>query len=136
MPREVVASLALRGALAGARLRARFGDEQQWSRFRWLRLRTAMSNYEEVRVSLDGRRGFYADALASPEWLEALRTRFGPAPGVGGVPWYEPDPGFWPGAADLLRRYAEGYRPPDDQPDALLAGRPEPEPALRQVPRE
>ena len=38
MTNETIASMALRGVVAGARLRARYDDRPQWDRFRWLRL--------------------------------------------------------------------------------------------------
>ena len=76
MPREIIASMALRGALAGARLRTRFVSDAQWSRFRWLRLRTAMSNIEKLRDSTFERRGFYADAFSGQAWLEQQQADF------------------------------------------------------------
>jgi hypothetical protein len=51
MPRAVVASLALRGALAGARLRCRISEPTEWDRVRWLRLRVALRNLEQLRQS-------------------------------------------------------------------------------------
>jgi hypothetical protein len=75
MPREIVASLALRGALAGARLRTRFSNENQWNRFRWLRLRTAMSNVETLRAVTFERRGFYKTLWrAKPGWMSKKPT--------------------------------------------------------------
>ena len=56
--------------LAGARLRTRFVNDGQWDRFRWLRLRTAMSDLEQLRDSTHERRGFYADALWRKAWLD------------------------------------------------------------------
>jgi hypothetical protein len=70
MPREIIASLALRGALAWVRLRTRFIDDQHWNRFRWLRLRIAMSNMERLRAGTFERRGFYADAFSGEAWLQ------------------------------------------------------------------
>ena len=63
MPRATVAALALRGAVAGARLRERFSDDAQWERHRWLRLRVAASALEDTRVRLVRARPLYEDLL-------------------------------------------------------------------------
>jgi predicted acylesterase/phospholipase RssA len=136
MPREVVASLALRGALAGARLRTRFSDENQWNRFRWLRLRTAMSNLETLRATTFERRGFYKDALSGEAWLEEQEADFGEKPSTLQIPWYPPYPEFWPKAARLLNTFADGYRADDHQENVMTSGVPTPQPVIRQVPRE
>ena len=44
MPREVIASLALRGA----RLTKRFRNDKQWDRYRWLRLRIALTGMQNL----------------------------------------------------------------------------------------
>ena len=136
MPREIIASLALRGALAGARLRTRFTSDPQWNRFRWLRLRTAMSNIEKLRASTFERRGFYADALSGGAWLIEQEAQFGEKPSTVAIPWYPPDPGFWPKAARLLDTFADGYRPDVDPENVMTYGTSRPEPVIRQVPRE
>jgi predicted acylesterase/phospholipase RssA len=41
MPHDCIATLALRGAVGGARLRRRFAAQGQWQRHQWLRLRVA-----------------------------------------------------------------------------------------------
>lgn len=135
MDREVIASMALRGALAGARLRVRFADEAQWDRFRWLRLRVALSNLEGLRRGAAQRRGFYADALSGPDWVQALAQRFPDRPVGVPVPWYCPPAEFWPAAPRLLETFAAGYTP-GPGPNALTTNVPLPEPALRQVPQE
>jgi predicted acylesterase/phospholipase RssA len=136
MPREIIASLALRGALAGARLRTRFMDDDQWDRFRWLRLRTALSNIEEVRANTFERRGFYADAFSGEEWLDKLVSRFKEKPSDRKILWYRPYAGFWPKAPRLLNTFADGYRPSDDEKDVMTYEVPLPQPVIRQVPRE
>ena len=136
MPRQIIASLALRGALAGARLRTRFRDESQWDRFRWLRLRTALSDMETLRGSTFSRRGFYADALARQEWLDDLEASFPEKPTTMPVPWNRPYPTFWPKAARFLNIFADGYRPSDDPRNVMTFRAPRPEPVIRQVPRE
>ena len=136
MPREIIASLALRGALAGARLRTRFANEAEWDRFRWLRLRTALSNMEKLRASTHERREFYADALASERWLAALETKFSDKPADKDILWYGPYKGFWPKAAGLLNTFADSYCPAEDPVNVMTCGTPRPEPVIRQVPRE
>jgi predicted acylesterase/phospholipase RssA len=136
MPREIIASLALRGALAGARLRTRFSDDNQWDRFRWLRLRTALSNLETLRNSTYEHRGFYADALLTPAWLDDLKAKFGEQPSTERIRWYRPYPVFWPKAARLLNTFADGYRPSDDPENVMTYRTPQPQPVIRQVPRE
>ena len=136
MPKEIIASLALRGALAGARLRTRFTSDAQWNRFRWLRLRTAMSNIEKLRASTSERRGFYADALSGGAWLIEQEAQFGEKPSTMAIPWYPPDPEFWPKAASLLNTFADGYRPEAGQQNVMTYGTSQPEPVIRQVPRE
>jgi hypothetical protein len=67
MSREIIASMALRGALAGARARTRFINEGQWNRFRWLRLRTAMSNIENCTAApLSGAGSMRTHSLEKP----------------------------------------------------------------------
>jgi predicted acylesterase/phospholipase RssA len=136
MPREIIASLALRGALAGARLRTRFISDAQWNRFRWLRLRTAMSNMENLRANTFGRRGFYADALSGEVWLREQKAAFSAGPSDIDIPWHEPHAGFWPKAPRLLNTFADGYRPDEDPVNLMTYETPQPEPVIRQVPRE
>jgi predicted acylesterase/phospholipase RssA len=136
MPREIIASLALRGAMAGARLRTRFADEGQWNRFRWLRLRTAMSNMEKLRVNIAERRGFYEDAFSGEFWVDTQEADFSDKPANLTFSWYRPYSGFWPKAAKLLETFAEGYQPDEDQENVMTYGTPMPQPIIRQVPRE
>jgi predicted acylesterase/phospholipase RssA len=136
MPREIIASMALRGALAGARLRTRFANDAEWDRFRWLRLRTALSNMEKLRASTDERRGFYADALETERWLNELKDKFSDNPADKKIRWYRPYEGFWPKAAQLLDTFARSYRPDEDPKNVMTCGTPRPEPVIRQVPRE
>lgn len=133
MPREVVASLALRGAIAGARLRTRFRDPTHWSRFRWLRLRTAVGNLETLRLSTHARRGVYADALDGEPWLDTLEGTFVDTPVTRPIPWYRPAEGFWPQAPQLLSTFADAHAA-EEEPNLLLRGVPQPTPVLRQVP--
>jgi hypothetical protein len=117
-------------------LRTRFVSDAQWNRFRWLRLRTAMSNIEKLRASTFERRGFYADALSGEVWLDQQEADFAEKPSTLAIAWYPPSPGFWPKAARLLNTFADGYRPDEDQQNVMTYGTPRPQPVLRQVPRE
>jgi hypothetical protein len=137
-----VASLALRGALAGARLRTRFADDHQWDRFRWLRLRVAVSNLERLRAATEDRHVYYADALSGPGWLAERQAAFcheaasaAPAKPCT-VDWYQPeDEGFWPAADGLFREFARAHAPRNGH-NVLLDDVPTPEPVLRQVPQD
>jgi hypothetical protein len=136
MSRATIASLAVRGAFAGARLRTRFTNDGQWSRFRWLRLRVAMNNIENLRANTNDRRGFYQDAFSGESWLERQKAGFPDTPATGEIPWYAPLLGFWPKAARLLNTFADAYRPPDVQEENVMTSEmPEPYPVIRQVPR-
>lgn len=142
MRRDVIASMALRGALAGARLRTRYADETHWNRFRWLRLRVAMNNIEGLRQTVQERQCFYADAFSGPEWLQTQQQTFVDTPvgeaSLGGpLPWYVPAEEFWPAAPQLLEAYVEGYTEPADPASNVFTTEvPEPEPLLRQTPVE
>jgi hypothetical protein len=136
MPREIIASMALRGALAGARLRTRFVDEGQWNRFRWLRLRTALSNIEKQRASTQERQGFYEDAFSGESWVDKQETDFSDKPANMTISWYRPYSGFWPRADQLLNAFAAGYQPTEDAENIMTYGTPRPQPVIRQVPRE
>lgn len=138
MPAETIASMAVRGAVAGARLRTRFVNVAHWNRFRWLRVRVALSNVERLRATVDQRQGYYADVFTGPAWLEQQKDDFCDAPpgDCAAIPWHEPMPDFWTAGPHLLEEFASTYEPPVDGPDALRAGVPVPEPVLRQTPQE
>ena len=90
MPRDRLAALALRGAVAGARLRRRFASEGQWQRHQWLRLRVGLSNLADLhtRVQQSLREARYAklggggDAAtdAMSETIALLKTAADPTP--------------------------------------------------------
>ncbi|GAA4463825.1 hypothetical protein GCM10023170_070700 [Phytohabitans houttuyneae] len=134
MPREIIASMALRGALAGARLSRRFGHQTQWDRHRWLRLRSALDNLDELRGAVRDSLPYYSDILKGRE--EFLRRAgvdypYDP-PGAVEAAWFEPeDATFWPAAAELLDHLAKG-----NAGEVLTRGTPRPQPHLRQVPPE
>ncbi|MCW3156529.1 patatin-like phospholipase family protein [Micropruina sonneratiae] len=141
MTRSDIASLALRGVVAGMRLRRRFASDAQWRRQQWLRTRVAAENLVDLagrlRTSLreDAYRDFDLDALraalvgqADPNPPEAPTD--GPdAP----VDWYPPT--SQQAFADNLATLTEGVRDPVPDPDVLREGAPRPLAELRQVPR-
>lgn len=133
MPREIIASMALRGALAGARLSRRFGHPAQWDRHRWLRLRAALDNLHELRRAARDSAPFYTDILAGREgFLDQAGEAYPYDPFNGEINWFVPADGrFWPEATDLLANVTKG-----DAGDALTDGSPRPQPDLRQVPPE
>lgn len=90
MPRDRIAALALRGAVAGARLRRRFASEAQWQRHQWLRLRVGLNNLSDLhtRVQQSLREARYAKlgggsdtaTAAMAETTALLRTAADPTP--------------------------------------------------------
>jgi len=69
MPRTLVATLALRGAVAGARLRRRFANDGQWRRHQWLRMRVGLDNLAQVQRRVAGAllEDHYAALRRSPQ---------------------------------------------------------------------
>ena len=152
MPRATIASLALRGAVAGARLARRFSDEAQWQRHQWLRMRVAMGNLSTLRRQVYGALRFptYVDLLTDPSsrWFsagstatvegirDALRARGGdpnPAEAIpdqadGALDWFPVGDTYW----EVAREVAAGFSAYDDA--VLTLGSPEPTPVIRQVP--
>jgi hypothetical protein len=133
------AVLALRGALAGARLARRFRADEWWHRHQWLRLRTSLEDLEQLRgtVSSGSREPVYRALLddggaADLEALAGGRFRADPRTPPPGS-WYRSrDPAAFFGAAEDLR---EAFTDLDAQP-LLEEGAPRPAPELRQVPPE
>jgi hypothetical protein len=131
MPRATVAALALRGALAGARLRERFRDDAQWERHRWLRLRVTATSLEHLRARVVRSRPLYDDLLREEQaGLDELAAEL---PGDPSLPpdeaWFTPVPEFWDHTEDGMD--AMCVPPPDPR---LTEGGPEPEPTLSQIP--
>jgi hypothetical protein len=135
MPREIIASMALRGALAGARLSRRFGHPSQWDRHRWLRLRSALYNLDELRGSIRKSMPYYSDILERRDDFlrQADANYMYDPPGAEPAAWFQPqDPAtFWPAAGGLLEAAVAG-----DAGEVLTRGTPRPQPDLRQVPPE
>jgi hypothetical protein len=154
MPREVIASLALRGALAGARLSRRFGDSTQSERYRWLRLRIALDNLQRLREELIAGRSVYDEILrGGQEYLAELERRYAYDPFSDGIDWYLPaDTSFWTMARTLVVDVAgpppktdptqhDPHRTRDDPgptqegaDNVLTHGGPKPHPTLSQIP--
>jgi hypothetical protein len=132
MPREIIASLALRGALAGARLTRRFGDPAQEDRYRWLRLRVALGSLSDLRTETGHGLPAYADILSrGPDFVAAQKPHYPFDPYSAGIDWYEPaDPGFWAAAKKLL----DDVSGPGGPDGGLTEGVPSPHPDLKQVP--
>lgn len=153
MTKETIASLALRGVVAGARMRRRLADKVYWQRSQWIRLRSAIDNLDELASDV-GRSvdvGLYAELLGAGPAQAATRLtdlthekmlrdprnatdvarRRPPRP----VQWFEPvgDPAlFWERAHTLVT----GVARLDGADRRVVAdGAPEPSPSLRQVPR-
>lgn len=147
MTPDLIASLALRGALAGRRLRKRFEQDAYWRRHQWLRLRIAADNLERLRQGLRVAcldRGY--QTLTGRDALAALRSELD---GLGGDPtpasppaapiirsddgqmdWFESDDeAYWSQVTALLTAYQSATAGP-----ALREGTPSPRPVLSQIP--
>ncbi len=140
MPREVIASLALRGALAGARLRRRFDDDTQGGRYRWLRLRIALANLQRIREDVADGRATYGHILAGADGdLTTLENTYAFDPYSDGADWYRPvDESFWTGAAglfdDLAARAVPAVNGGRTGDGVIVDGSPRPHPRLGQIP--
>lgn len=132
MPREIIASMALRGALAGARLARRFSNQDQWNRYRWMRLRVALRNLQNLRTELAYNLPAYQSILAGPTvFLPNAESNYPYDPYTGDIPWYQPNAQFAAAVRNLLDGFGTGT--PGD-PDVLAGDTPAPHPDLRQVP--
>jgi hypothetical protein len=97
----------------------------------------AVSNLERLRQATEHRQGFYADALAGPQWLDEQRAKFCDQPVGATIDWYQPLDDFWPEAPQLLDAVSRAYQPPaDPAANPMTVNVPRPEPVLRQVPQE
>ena len=141
MTRQDVASLALRGVVAGMRLRRRFASDAQWRRQQWLRTRVAAENLVGLAARL--RTSLREDAYASFDLAAlqaALAGQADPNPPAAApdapdapVDWYLPDSpeAFF----DNLEALTAPVLKPVPDPDVLADGAPRPLAELRQVPR-
>ncbi len=164
MTRQDVASLAIRGVVAGMRLRRRFASDAQWQRQQWLRLRVAGQNIVDVaqRLQTSLREQTYAELvpnqLTGHEWarLDALEASVAgqadpnPPSGPPDAPeapldWYAPsgprteigldEHGRPVGFFANLTTLVSSSRYLNADPDVLTDGVPLPLAELRQVPR-
>ena len=88
MTPDQIASLALRGALAGARLRRRFGTDEQWRRHQWIRFRVALDNLDRLQRGVGSALGRPAySTFVDSAALNDLETTFSDHPSLG-----DPDP--------------------------------------------
>ncbi|MEU7477424.1 patatin [Lentzea sp. NPDC042327] len=83
MTPETIRTLALRGQKAGDLLRERFTQQQNTDRYRWIRLRMALREYQELGVQAEDREALYDDVLARFEIPEALHEWFRTPPADG-----------------------------------------------------
>jgi len=131
MPRATVAALALRGAVAGARLRERFRDDAQWERHRWLRLRVAAGALEDTRARVARVRPLYEDLLKAQ--AAGLAHLADVMPGDPSLPpqeaWFVPVEQFWEHVGEGL----DAMTVPRPDP-GLVAGGPTPEPTFALTP--
>ncbi|NUU19615.1 hypothetical protein HP550_20415 [Cellulomonas humilata] len=150
MPRDRVASMCLRGVVAGARLRRRFESSEYRERAQWIRMRAALANLDELaRTVADALEGEPYPGFASGTPLATLpgdpenenaRLRLNLPP----VPTYlvadRDKKEYWMavrGLLEPLRTYATARRGAGAAPvDGVLSrNTPKPAPELRQVPR-
>jgi hypothetical protein len=144
MTPDQIASLALRGAVAGARLRRRFATEEQWQRHQWIRFRVALDNLQRLQRGVGPALGRPAySAFVDSSVLNELKATFATDPSVSdpdppGDKWADPRPGdeveFWRQAGLIRHRLADDPLAPRVTATPLQDDVPYPAPALRQVP--
>ncbi|MFI6101441.1 patatin [Lentzea sp. NPDC051213] len=83
MPPATIRRLALRGQRAGDLLRERFAQQQETDRYRWIRLRMAMREYQELGVQASEREAMYDELLERFQIPEALHEWFRTPPADG-----------------------------------------------------
>jgi hypothetical protein len=159
MTRDRVATLALRGAVAGARLRRRYAADPHWHRHQWLRLRVGMQNLANLhdRIELARHESRYTQlsggTVTGPHAVRQILTELdkvadptpsGPDPfntprsSANGHPhdekhfdWYIPtSTQFWSATQEMLKTYGPIATPTD----SFSLDVPTPAAALRQVP--
>ncbi|MGW6446053.1 patatin-like phospholipase family protein [Lentzea sp. NPDC055074] len=83
MPPDTIERLALRGQKAGDMLRERFQQRHNTDRYRWIRLRMALREYQELGVQAAERDALYDDVLARFEIPAELHEWFRTPPADG-----------------------------------------------------
>jgi predicted acylesterase/phospholipase RssA len=86
MPPATIRKLALRGQRAGDLLRERFEQQHNTDRYRWIRLRLALREYQELGAQAEDREALYSELLARFQIPEALHEWFRTPP-AGGDPY-------------------------------------------------
>jgi hypothetical protein len=83
MPPDTIKRLALRGQKAGDLLRERFVQQHNTDRYRWIRLRMALREYQELGVQAADRNALYDEVLARFEIPAELHEWFRTPPADG-----------------------------------------------------
>lgn len=83
MPPATIKRLALRGQKAGDLLRERFQQQRNTDRYRWIRLRMALREYQELGVQAADRDALYDEVLARFEIPAELHEWFRTPPADG-----------------------------------------------------
>jgi predicted acylesterase/phospholipase RssA len=83
MPPATIRRLALRGRRAGDLLRERFEQRQNTDRYRWIRLRMAVREYQELGVQAEDRDAMYHELLERFQIPEELHEWFRTPPADG-----------------------------------------------------
>lgn len=83
MPPATIERLALRGQKAGDLLRERFQQQHNTDRYRWIRLRMALREYQELGVQAADRDALYDEVLARFEIPAELHEWFRTPPADG-----------------------------------------------------
>ncbi|QFZ22698.1 patatin-like phospholipase domain-containing protein [Saccharothrix syringae] len=83
---EVIRALARRGEEAGRLLRTRFTEDAKTDRYRWIRMRLAMREYQQLAEQAEQRGELYRDLAARYRVPEDLRDWFA-VPPTGGDPY-------------------------------------------------
>jgi predicted acylesterase/phospholipase RssA len=86
MAPATIKKLALRGQKAGDLLRERFEQQENTDRYRWIRLRMAVREYQELGVQAGERDAMYEELLARFQIPEELHEWFSTPP-AGGDPY-------------------------------------------------
>ncbi len=128
MPKGVIASMSLRGALAGARIRHRYTVENRWPRHQWLRLRTALPTLDAVRDDLLTARVLYTDLFDR----DLARAAAVPNTNDGTPNPFWPDHAYWLHAKELFEQLSSG---PPERYASLRKRDPRPAPEFRLSPR-
>jgi hypothetical protein len=150
MPPEVVAGMALRGCLAGRRLRVRFTEgadsryPRETDRHRWLRFRIALSEVQQLLAHVDAERDIY-QPWCNKEHFEAFDSAYIARPEEAEEEVPEEEIPRWPfphleegheKAGASLAHLCTAFRHIKEGGFDFADGAPWPDPQLRQLPPE